>query len=58
MAEWEQLETDGERIHWLRENLSATIGLLQRRTEQMDDLQQRVQTLERELEKIIGLPLR
>ena len=58
MAEWEQLETDGERIHWLRENLSATIGLLQRRTEQMDDLQQRVQILEQELEKIIGLPLR
>jgi hypothetical protein len=58
MAEWEELQTDGQRIHWLRENLSTAIGLLQRRTEQMDDLQQRVQTLERELEKIIGLPLR
>lgn len=58
MAEWEELQTDGQRIHWLRENLSAAIGHLQRRTEQIDDLQQRVQILEQELEKIIGLPLR
>ena len=58
MTEWEELKTDGERIHWLRENFSAAMGLLQRTTQQMDDLQQRVQTLEQELEKIIGLPLR
>ena len=28
MAQWEDLKTDGERIRWLSENLSAVMGML------------------------------
>ena len=58
MAQWENLKTDGERIQWLSENLSAVMGMLHRETEQINALQQRVQVLEEEIEKLIGLPLR
>ena len=58
MAQWEDLKTDGERIRWLSENLNAVMGMLDRATEQINALQQRVQVLEEEIEKIIGLPLR
>ena len=58
MAQWEDLKTDGERIRWLSENLSAVMGMLHRATEQINALQQRVQVLEEEIEKMIGLPLR
>jgi hypothetical protein len=58
MAQWEDLKTDGERIQWLSENLSAVMGMLHRATEQINALQQRVQVLEEEIEKLIGLPLR
>jgi archaellum component FlaC len=58
MAQWENLKTDGERIRWLSENLSAVMGMLHRETEQINALQQRVQVLEEEIEKLIGLPLR
>ena len=58
MAQWENLKTDGERIGWLSENLSAVMGMLHRATEQINALQQRVQVLEEEIEKLIGLPLR
>jgi len=58
MAQWENLKTDGERIRWLSENLSAVMGMLQRATEQIDALQQQVQVLEEEVAKLIGLPLR
>jgi hypothetical protein len=58
MAQWEDLKTDGERIRWLSENLSAVMELLHRATEQINALQQRVQVLEEEIEKMIGLPLR
>ena len=51
------LKTDGERIQWLSENLSAVMGMLHRETEQINALQQRVQVLEEEIEKLIGLPL-
>ena len=57
MAQWENLKTDGERIRWLSENLSAVMGMLHRETEQINALQQRVQVLEEEIEKMIGLPL-
>ena len=57
MAQWEDLKTDGERIRWLSENLSAVMGMLHRETEQINALQQRVQVLEEEIEKMIGLPL-
>ena len=58
MAQWENLKTDGERIRWLSENLSAAMGMLHRATEQIDALQQQVQVLEEEVAKLIGLPLR
>ena len=58
MAQWEDLKTDAERFQWLSENLSAAMGMLHRATEQIDALQQRVQVLEGEMEKLIGLPLR
>ena len=57
MAQWENLKTDGERIRWLSENLSAAMGMLHRETEQINALQQRVQVLEEEVAKLIGLPL-
>ena len=57
MAQWEDLKTDGERIRWLSENLSGVMGMLDRATEQINALQQRVQVLEEEIEKMIGLPL-
>ena len=38
--------------------LSAVMGMLHRETEQINALQQRVQVLEEEIEKLIGLPVR
>ena len=59
MAQWEALKTDGDASCGYRKILALSMGMLHRETEQINALQQRVQVLEEEIEKLIDfLPLR